>query len=52
VCHCGNDISSNPFFGTGLSGGAITIEEVVIFAHKIAPGNTGVMTHFWVCEVL
>eukprot|EP00042_Codosiga_hollandica_P029172 m.158762 g.158762 ORF g.158762 m.158762 type:complete len:435 (-) comp53003_c0_seq2:32-1336(-) len=48
LCNCGEDISSQPYFGTGLSNGEVTTEEVAIFTHKIASGATGVMTHFWV----
>lgn len=47
VCNCGNDISSSMLFGTGLSGGSITTNETVIFAHTVSAGNYGVMTHYW-----
>eukprot|EP01012_Entosiphon_sulcatum_P012645 TRINITY_DN1796_c0_g1_i1.p1 TRINITY_DN1796_c0_g1~~TRINITY_DN1796_c0_g1_i1.p1 ORF type:complete len:434 (-),score=26.86 TRINITY_DN1796_c0_g1_i1:9-1310(-) len=47
LCHCGEDDTLSPFFGTGLSGGAITPTETVIFSHKVAAGHYGVMTHFW-----
>ena len=47
VCNCGSDVSSQPFFGTGYSGGSVDVNETIIFAHTIANGSTGVMTHFW-----
>ena len=47
ACHCGNDISSALTFGTGLSAGRITTTETTIFAHKITPGDYGMMNHFW-----
>jgi hypothetical protein len=34
-------------FGTGLSGGGFSPTEKTLFAHKIAPGHTGLMNHFW-----
>ena len=29
------------------SGGSFSSWEKTLFAHKIAPGHTGVMNHFW-----
>jgi len=34
-------------FGTGLSGGAVTMSEQWIFQHFVADGDYGVMTHYW-----
>ena len=48
VCNCGDDISSELFFGTGYSAASVDVNETTIFAQTIAEGNYGVMTHFWV----
>jgi len=35
-------------FGTGLSNGMVTTTEQWVFQWFVAPGDVGVMTHFWV----
>jgi len=47
ICRCDTPSLSDRVFGTGLSGGSITTEEQFIFEHYVAPGDYGVMTHFW-----
>jgi len=48
VCRCDAPSTSMTTFGTGLSSGAITLKEQWVFQHFVAPGDLGVMTHFWV----
>lgn len=47
VCRCVESTSSVGAFGTGLSGGMIYAKETELFAHVVAAGSVGVMTHFW-----
>jgi len=47
ICRCDAPSKSDTTFGTGLSAGAITQDEQWIFQHFVAPGDVGVMTHFW-----
>lgn len=42
---CSSDIAT---FGYGLSSGSITPKEQHVFQHNVAPGDVGVMTHFWI----
>lgn len=44
---CLDNSSTKLTFGTGLSGAGIDASEVTIFAHKITPGHTAMMNHFW-----
>eukprot|EP00055_Hartaetosiga_balthica_P013502 m.69724 g.69724 ORF g.69724 m.69724 type:complete len:375 (+) comp8281_c0_seq6:792-1916(+) len=48
LCHCSYNVENDQFFGTGLSSAFIPQNETAVFAHKIAPGHTAAMTHFWV----
>jgi len=47
LCACDTPSTGVTTFGTGLSGGYIGTEEQFIFEHFVAPGDYGVMTHFW-----
>eukprot|EP01006_Ploeotia_vitrea_P017924 TRINITY_DN49166_c0_g1_i1.p1 TRINITY_DN49166_c0_g1~~TRINITY_DN49166_c0_g1_i1.p1 ORF type:complete len:423 (-),score=54.08 TRINITY_DN49166_c0_g1_i1:764-2032(-) len=47
ICKCGDDITNQYFFGTGLSSGHVNKAETPMFSHAVADGNIGVMTHFW-----
>eukprot|EP00730_Choanoeca_flexa_P015451 TRINITY_DN7097_c0_g1_i1.p1 TRINITY_DN7097_c0_g1~~TRINITY_DN7097_c0_g1_i1.p1 ORF type:complete len:442 (+),score=76.10 TRINITY_DN7097_c0_g1_i1:28-1326(+) len=47
LCRCGDDNTQSPFFGTGYSAGTMTVNETTRFAHVLADGMSGVMTHFW-----
>ena len=41
---------ASPFaltFGTGHAGVSLSTTETDVFVHKIAPGHTGMLTHFW-----
>ena len=45
-----NSSSTTPLsktFGTSCAGCTFAAWEKTLFAHKIAPGHTGQMTHFW-----
>jgi hypothetical protein len=48
LCRCDAPSSALRTFGTGLSNGAITTQEQFIFSWVLAPGDVGVMTHFWI----
>jgi len=48
LCRCDEPSSSVATFGTGLSNGMVTTTEQWVFQWFVAPGDTGVMTHFWV----
>jgi len=47
LCNCDAPSYSKRTFGTGYSGGTIDLEEKWIFEHFVAPGDIGVLTHFW-----
>jgi len=47
LCRCDAPSTSNKAFGTGYSGGTIDQTEKWIFEHFLAPGDIGVLTHFW-----
>lgn len=47
LCRCDEPSTQRLTFGTGLSAGHITQQEQWVFQHFVAPGDVGVMTHFW-----
>uniref|UniRef100_A0A914DUT4 Uncharacterized protein n=1 Tax=Acrobeloides nanus TaxID=290746 RepID=A0A914DUT4_9BILA len=48
ICRCDTPSSSPSTFGAGYSNGMITTEEKWIFEQVLAPGDVGVLTHFWI----
>jgi len=48
LCRCDDAASAKSTFGTGYSNGDITKDEKWIFQHYVAPGDVGVITHFWI----
>jgi len=48
LCRCDDPSDAPPAFGTGYSNGKLTTEERWIFHHIVAPGDVGVLTHFWI----
>jgi hypothetical protein len=47
VCRC-DPPSKQQSFGTALSSGSITRVEQFVFSWVLAPGDAGVMNHFWI----
>jgi len=47
LCRCDTPTISATTFGFGYSDGAIYTTESIVFQWFVAPGDVGVMTHFW-----
>ena len=45
---CDQPSTSAKTFGTSLSSGAILLKEQFVFGQVVAPGDVGVLTHFWI----
>jgi len=47
LCRCDAPSKSKTLFGTGMSSGLVLTTETYVFQHFVAPGDYGVITHFW-----
>jgi len=50
LCRCDAPSKTKTTFGTGVSSGQIGTVESAIFQWVVAPGDVGVMTHFWITQ--